>query len=594
MNWFRNWWRERFSRWWSDYQLPIIIVAGLFALGLGFVGFSKNGTALGETRSLFDNFYLTLGLLSMNTGAVPPPVPWELEVARFLVPLIAAYTAVIALAAVFTQQAQQVRLQFYRDHIIICGLSQKGIRLASQFSELGERVVIIEADEGNDWIDTVRASGIVVLNGDATDPDMLRKARANRAKYLIAVTGSDGVNAEVAVRAEQLSLKRDSGVLTCIIHIVDPQLWHLLRKKELYVDPESHFRLELFNIYDRGAYLMLQAHSPWLQDLSNNKKPNRVVIIGLGKLGESLIIQAALQWQQKNPKASRLHFSIVDLAAEEKIRSLCTRYQHLEEICHLEPLEMNVHSSAFHQAKFLENNNPPNPVSAIYICMDNDALVLHIGLIMHQKVKDSKIPVVVRMVENAGLALLIGHNDHGNNAYENLHAFPLLDQTCTPDLVLYGTHEVIARALHDAYLESLQPQQGKGWEKLAEDTKEWNRKQADRISIILEKHGYRISPLINWKASDLVFIEAAELDEVEKMARMEHDLWCLEMQTAGWRYGAARSKERKTNPDLVSWEDLPDPEVEKNKNFIRRLPKILAGAGFQIEKKNSTHDDKRS
>jgi hypothetical protein len=521
----------------------------------------------------------------MNTGSVPPPVPWELDLARFLVPLIAAYTAVIALATVFTQQAQQVRLQFYRDHVIICGLGRKGIRLANQFSESGKRVVVVEADEGNDWIDTLRASGVVVLNGEATDPEMLRKARVKQAKHLIAVTGSDGVNAEVAVQAEQLAAKRNSGVLTCIIHIVDPQLWHLLRKKELYIDPESHFRLELFNIYARGARLMLQAHSPWLQDPSNNNNSSRVVIIGLGKLGESLIIQAALQWQQKKQEGNRLHFSIVDLSAEEKIQSLCTRYQHLEDICHLEPLEMNVHSAAFHQAKFLEEANHPNPVSAIYICMDNDALVLHIGLIMQQKVKNSKIPVVVRMVENAGLALLIRQNDHGNNAYENLHAFPILDQTCTPDLVLHGTHEIIARALHDAYLESLQPQQGNRWEELAEDTKEWNRKQADRISIILEEQGYHISPLINWKASNLTFIETAKLDEVEQMARMEHDLWCREMKASGWQYGAARSKERKTNPDLVSWENLPDPEVEKNKNFIRQLPKILAGAGFQIEQK---------
>ena len=119
---------------------------------LGLIGFTKTGIASGEERTFLDNLYLTLGLLSMNSGAVSGPVHWELQVARFLIPAIAAYTAILAFAKVFTQQAQQVKLWFLRDHIIICGLGKKGVRLANLFQERGEKVVIIEVDEGNDWI----------------------------------------------------------------------------------------------------------------------------------------------------------------------------------------------------------------------------------------------------------------------------------------------------------------------------------------------------------------------------------------------------------------------------------------------------------
>ena len=587
MNHHRESSSRRFLRWWSEYQLPIILLAALIALALGLIGFTRHGQASGEPRSLLDNIYLTLGLLSLNTGAVDPPVPLELEIARFLVPLLAAYTAVVALAAVFTQQAQLVRLRYYRDHIIICGLGRKGFRLAIQFAGQGERVVVIEPDEGNDWIETVRAAGVIVVPGDATDPVMMRKVRLDRARYLIAVSGSDGINAEVAVRAQQFSASREDGVLTCVIHIVDPRLWHLLREKELYIDPASKFRLELFNVYDRGAHLMLEAHSPWLREQTPAGRPDRLVIVGLGKLGESLILQAALRWQQWERTGQKLYFSIVDLAAEEKVRSLCIRYPHLEDICHFDPLQINVHSAVFHQADFLAPVRENDHSSAIYVCMDDDALVLHIGLILYQKVRETRVPVVVRMAEDAGLALLITGSDNGGQNYETLFPFPLLDQTCTPALVLHGTHEIIARALHASYLEGIKSQQPVLWEDLSDDAREWNRKQADRISLILEKNGYRIAPLTDWKASELKFEESQGLDEIGIMAEMEHAMWCEQMQLAGWRYASSRSIDRKTNPSLVPWDELPASEVEKNRKFIRQLPRILALAGFQIERKNS-------
>jgi hypothetical protein len=589
MNRFRGWWRRRGRRWWSDYQWPILLLLGMAALLLGLIGFTKNSLITGEERTFLDNLYLTLGLLSMNSGSVPGPVSWELQVARFLVPALAAYTALLAIAMVFTQQTQQVRLWFRRDHVIICGLGRKGVRLTNQFRDRGDKVVVIEADDGNDWIEASRALGAVVLNGDASDPEMLRKARLNRARYLISVVGDDGKNAEVAVQAEKLSHEREDGALTCIIHIVDPQLWYLLREKELYIAVDSHFRLELFNIFDRGASLMLKTYSPWGGDEGDTACSKRLILVGLGKLGQSLVVQAASQWREQRVNADqRLRFTLVDLDAKQKKETLCVRYPNLEEVSEFEPLQMDVRSAEFQRGGFLFDEGGNCDVDSVYVCMDNDSLGLYTGLTLYQKIRDHNIPVIVRMVEDAGLALLL---HEGKSQNKKLHAFPLLDQTCTPDLILRGTHEVLARDLHDAYLKGLDSAQIEGggdlalstWEDLPEDTKERNRKQADRIGRILEEHGYRIAPLTDWKAADLIFSEKEGSDEVEAMARMEHELWCQEMLADGWQHGPVRSKKQKTNPTIKPWEKLSLEEINKNKKFIGDLPKVLARAGFQIE-----------
>lgn len=596
MNPIKTWWQNRLKPWWSDFHWLILLLVGLVALLLGLVGFIKNGVATGESRTFLDNLYLTLGLLSLNTGAVSGPVSWELQVARFLVPAVAAYTALLALAMVFTEKFQQTKLWFIRDHIIICGLGRKGIRLANQFRAQGENVVVIETDEGNDWIETSRSAGIIVLTGDAGDPQTLRKARLNRARYLVSVVGEDGVNAEIAVQAEKISHQRQAGTLTCSIHVVEPQLWHLLREKELSATANGHFRLELFNIFDRGASLLLKLHSPWVSQPMDQSCDQHLVVIGLGKFGQSLLIQAASQWRERgHPAGAQLKFTLIDLDAGSKIESLCVRYPRLADIIQLESLPMDVHSAAFQRADFLYDPQGNCGVDGIYICMDNDALGLHTGLTLYKKVRDLRIPVVIRMVEDAGLALLLHEQGPDGNAYKNLHAFPLLDHTCTPDLILRGTHELLARDLHQAYLDGLQAEGAlpigsaalAAWDDLPEEVKERNRRQADRIAGILGQHGYRIVPLTDWMASDLVFKEEEGGDEVLSMARMEHERWCQVMRAHGWRYAPKRSKEDKTNPDLVPWEQLPPKEIEKNKAFIRGLPKVLSGSGFQVERQDS-------
>jgi hypothetical protein len=50
-----------------------------------------------------------------------PPIPVEIEIARFALPTLATITAITTLALIFLEQAQKVRLRFVRNHVVICG-----------------------------------------------------------------------------------------------------------------------------------------------------------------------------------------------------------------------------------------------------------------------------------------------------------------------------------------------------------------------------------------------------------------------------------------------------------------------------------------
>jgi len=576
----------RIGRWWRQYQWFVIGGAWLVVGILGYIGFAKHFAALGQSRSPGDLLYLTLQLFVLESGAVVGPVGWQLEVARFLAPAVAAYTAVLALALLFYERFQLFRLRFARDHVVICGLGRKGLLLARGFRERGDRVVVIDLDEDNDLIDQCRELGATVLIGNAASQEFLSLARVHLAKSLFAVSGDDGANAEVAVRVHEHMVERSGGALTCIVHIVDPQLCDLLRERELVTGRGDGFRLEFFNVFDTGARAVLTQYPPF--DHGPDERPH-LLVIGLGQMGESLVVYAAQRWWARYTATNeRFRMSIVDRYAEQKVESLAVRYPQLRTACDLNPLTMEIHGPDFERGDYLYAADGCCDVTAAYVCLGDDTAALSTALALRQQVREARIPIVVRMHHDAGLATLLSGLHGDDSGFEGLYAFGLLDRTCTPELVLGGTHEILALAIHDRYLQtqretgvtveqdpSLVP-----WERLPEDLQESYRRKADHIGTKLKKVGCTVVHLTDWDAELFQF----EADETEIMARMEQERRIQEYRRGGWSDAAVKDLEAEADPDLVAWEQLSESGRKYCADAVAALPMFLAQAGFQVRR----------
>ena len=44
-----------------------------------------------------------------------------------------------------------------------------------------------------------------------------------------------------------------------------------------------------------------------------------------------------------------------------------------------------------------------------------------------------------------------------------------------------------------------------------------------------------------------------------------------------------KDPERKTHPLLVTWEELDEPEREKDRDAIRAIPRMLARVGYALD-----------
>jgi hypothetical protein len=571
---------------WRDLQWPFLGGAALAALVLGFVGFSKYFVALGQKRPFSNLVYLAIQLFVLESGSVPGPVPWELDTARFLAPLVAGSAALKGLALVFRDQLQLLRLRLSAKHTVICGLGRKGLRLLREYRLRNDRVVVIEKDARNAYLDDARDLGAIVLIGDASDPEVLRRARCPRAARLISVCGSDGINAEVAVQARRLVPANRKTALTCGVHIVDPRLCNLLAGQEIGTRATEAFRLEFFNVFEVGARSWLDEHPPFSREGGDAISRPHLLVVGAGSLGESLLVQASRAWDLSPRKpGERLGLTIVDRLAESKRDHLVLRYPSLEKSCDLAALQMDVGSPQFEQADFLFGDGAKGDVTSAHICLDDDSLGLLAALSLRRRLRDPGVSIVVQSTHEDGLPRLL-QEDPGRSPHQAaIHSFDLLGRVCLVDLALGGARESLARAIHEDYVrEQRKIGQSPGtnpslvsWEDLPETLKESNRSQADHIGTKLKAVGCAIEVAADWREAPVTFSDA----EIELMAMMEHDRWVRERRRGGWRSGPKDVNNRKT-PYLVPWEELSEDLKERDRFFIRGLPGFLAGAGFRI------------
>lgn len=91
-----------------------------------------------------------------------------------------------------------------RDHVVVCGLGNVGLKIVAQLIRHNVPVVAIEQDESSLKIATARRLGAPVIVGDASLEESLRAAHVEDARCLIAATNDDVANLEAALNARHV------------------------------------------------------------------------------------------------------------------------------------------------------------------------------------------------------------------------------------------------------------------------------------------------------------------------------------------------------------------------------------------------------
>jgi Trk K+ transport system NAD-binding subunit len=140
--------------------------------------------------------------------------------------LIAGFTAILTQYLIRARLGGALETRWVPDggHVVVCGLGNVGYRLVNELTAMGERVVVIERALDQPFVATTRRKGVPVFIGDATVGEVLRQARAEQARALIAATSSELANLEIALLARDLNPK-----LRVVVRLTDPQFAEAVR-----------------------------------------------------------------------------------------------------------------------------------------------------------------------------------------------------------------------------------------------------------------------------------------------------------------------------------------------------------------------------
>lgn len=485
-----------------------------------------------------EHLYRSIQFFVLEAGDLAGPVPWQIEVARLAAPATTLASALAVAVALSRQHIDRWRVRRARDHVVVCGLGSRGSAAALALRAGGHEVVGIERDADAVGVARCRHRRVPVIIGDGRDPDALVAAGVARASHLVVLTPALGVSGQVALSAAGVVGRVRAEPLTIHVEIDDPHLASLLRAVQLAHDQRAAWRLEELDLVGTGAKSILDQQRPWPADAERA----HVIVVDGSRLGHALASELRRRWLRGHGCADGLTLTV--LAPEE--------------------------ASAGRLPAADVSGAPP---TAVYVCPDSEAAALASTLSLLQWFPTT--PVVLQIERDRGLADLL------RGDVPQLRTFSLAQAILTPAVLLDGTRERIARALHESYRRTVPPDDpaAVSWELLPATLRTSNRDQAEHLTAKLAETGRVLVPDDGEPPDDF------DDEEIELLGRREHERWAAERTAQGWRPGP-RDHAAHTSPHLVSWEELDEETREVDRRFVRALPDILADAGLVIRRQS--------
>lgn len=409
---------------------PLLILASLATAVLGTYGFSLCLDDAGRPYSLGDAVYQSIRLFTLESGLASAPVPWPIQLARFLAPALTLTAIVQTLAEVFRAEVRAFRLARSKGHTVICGAGTKASALLSDCRRLRRRVVVIDTVADGTGASLREEPELFAICGDAADAEILKLARAEQAERVFVTTGNDSVNIEiVAALVRLVRASKNGGRIICYVHLVNRQTAELFKQHRIFKDAADRVDVRAFNVYDNAAHLLWQDHlSDVVPPAPAEARRLHVVIGGLGQMGEAVLLQVVRSARSANGRPPAV--TVVDHAAAVCQERLLERYPALSRLCDLAFVEADLARAATlrHIADTLAKSDE---IGVVIFCRDDDHTNFTHALQLVPHLASDETRIYIRLSRAAGLCELLRAEHSASALAKRIDGFGLAAVCCS-------------------------------------------------------------------------------------------------------------------------------------------------------------------
>lgn len=565
-----------------------MLVSGILVVLFAFLGHSvENGL------NIFKSAYQTLALVLGNYDFR------ETSLVGSLLLYVAVALTPFFYAGVFIKLlGKKLRLWYFlrfhtKDHIVICGLGDMGAALAKDIllNHPYKKLLAVDINPANENLNRICRLGAFAVAGDAIDAKVLGKINIAQAKKIILLTGNDVSNLEILnAISKKINVKAD-----IYIHLES-------RGNHEFLPSFKGAVINTFSSYDNAAQTLFMKHPIGENvDTMNDERSVNFAIVGFEAVGLSVLYRALNLGHFFNGKP--LNVTVFDSNPEEKKANFLKLY----------PISLKAGGIINWNIDFkydgeIFNSDGIKGFDQIVFCKTSvqESLADIARIVKNQsKYLNENQQFFIFTDKHDGIKDIASAKDLSDMG-KNIVPFGSFSQICSYDVIINEIYDKMAMQADRRYNELHGYETS--WNKLSPFLQDSNRMQVEHLPIKLKvvnalfdvntsKQPYdktKIEAELRWFMLDSkpvsdanktglwdsidgakILAEYLNLDDIEKIAKMEKNRWNAFHILNGWTtlfksdgqdYPYRKNKDTKEHSCLVSWDELDKVSIDLKNN----------------------------
>jgi len=508
----------------------------------------------------------------------------------------------------------------FRKHLVILGWDDMVVGIIKNAFKKNPQIhIILQTSHSTHqvkkdldiYLDQEMLDRLVFYYGNRNSEEDLRKLDLNHAESVYVIGEKeeyerDSKNLQVMQLLPPFAEKGRVLIanLNCFLLIHDRMIYHLTQDFDLSSKKVNLILLNPYEEWGRRIFanlnkLMLHPKEmemyPSLPCHLDGQKNMVLIIAGFGKMGQSMLVQAIRFLHASN--GSKTKVILIDKNISNLFPKFKRSYPGWKDLYthKLETWNDDFFSDqVYNRLKRITQKKGNSPY--FIISFRETSRALKAGFNLPIEVYQREIPVLVRQdmpdgIRNMLEKLRYKDDENPSSIYKNIKCFGAIHEMFF-DASDFELRESLAKAINTTYDNKLREESDLLLKKQKADqayrqissTHKWsNRYGADGWVLKLQTQNIFITPIntktgIHYDKRKYEEVKSfCAKEEVELLAKMEHDRWVGERITLGWSYAPLRNDRFKTRDNMIQWCLLKEngKENEKEKDHKKTTREMI-------------------